>query len=169
MGEIIDFRRTVNMVIVSVCIKFLRFISVGVVVNSVVTLSDAKKLFYKLSKQIVSNDGFGSSVLRYSLMKLMLQVSRVSKIIFLRLQRFVSISSIIRLINIASSVSVIESFICQVECVIIWICIGIATSSKFRDIIEMKRARNIARNVGCVFNRLRLSSQDCLFIIMFCY
>lgn len=50
MGEIIDFRRTVNMVIVSVCIKFLRFISVGVVVNSVVTLSDAKKLFYKLSK-----------------------------------------------------------------------------------------------------------------------
>lgn len=86
MGEIIDFRCMVNMVIVLVCIKFLCFISVGVVVSSVVILSDVKKLFYKLSKQIVSNDGFGSSVFRYSLMKLMLQVLCVSKIIFLCLQ-----------------------------------------------------------------------------------
>lgn len=50
MGEIIDFRCMVNMVIVLVCIKFLCSISVGVVVSSVVILSDVKKLFYKLSK-----------------------------------------------------------------------------------------------------------------------
>lgn len=45
---------------------------------------------------------------------------------------------IIRLINIDVLVSVIDSLICQVEWVIIWICIGMVMFSRLSDRIEIK-------------------------------
>lgn len=45
IGEIIEFRCIVNIVMVLVCIRFFCFISVGVVVSSVVIFNEVKNLF----------------------------------------------------------------------------------------------------------------------------